>query len=313
MEDIISSSDKILDIDSTEEILLGEPERNYVTVLRRAHNLLLPNKRFAYDLVNECNMIKVAIKDLVRSQRSEAGKYAILLQLAAEVGLVVDPRFSLWEIGASIQDYYMNTCLAIPGVQNQLAILWGLGVRQQVKDYSAYCDSISQKVNQVFGEDFETPRHVVSMLFDPEVGLLGGLEMRLNQNIELTEEDQAKWYANHIIIWKVTDPDGFRGVYDNYSRGLQAFTNLNLGDYVSGETPIVSEDEANLFRNYHKVNNAGTAPYSFTAADVTNHLNAGPHNSHKITSGEANFIMIVRDRFLSGEYPIDMLWKDVCR
>jgi len=98
--------------------------------------------------------------------------------------------------------------------------------------------------------------------------------------------------------------------------------NLNLSDYVSGETPVVSEAEANLFRDYHKVNNTGTAPYSFTAVDLMNHLNehyetgaeyAGLDQAPKITPGEAGFIMMVRDKFLRGEYPIDMLWEDVCR
>lgn len=298
----------------SEEYIVSEQIRNLNFILRNAHMTLLPNTRYAHDVVNECNMIKVAIRDLVISQEiSESRKYSILLQLAADSNLQINPDASLRQIGSAVQDYYMNVCLAVPGAKSQLALLWGLGVRQQVSDYSAYCDSISRKVAIVFGEAFDTPRHVATMLYDPEVGLLAGLEMRLNAGIDLDAELVGKWYANHIILWKITTPDGFQDMYDRYGRALEAFHDADIGDHVK-RVPEISESEAELFRNFHKGLHDGSKPYSFTVTDVMNNINVRNNvDAPKLTRGEVEFIMMVRDRFLRGEYPIDMLWSDVCK
>ena len=315
---------------SEEEILLGTPERNYVNILRGAHSLLLPKQRFAYDVVNECNMIKVAIKDLTRSKRSEAEKYAILLQLAAEAGLQVDPRFSLWEIGSAVQDYYMNTCLAInPEVANKLALLWGLGIRQQVKSYASICRSIQKKMADTFSFNWAVPRHVITILYDPEIGLVSGSEWKQRPNYRLVdqrshEEDRAKMHASDIIIWKITTPNDYQNVYDHYEGAYGG--DIRPSNYIS-RNPEVTPNEAEFFRNYHKYNSAGT-PYRITSDDILRRFNDGAVMTaqeriqggedeknvilSQLTPEEAEFILMVQQKFISGEYPIDMLWEDIC-
>ncbi len=333
MEEIVGSDQNIYDNEGSEEILLGAPERSYMRVLREAHNLLLSNRRFAYDVVNECNMIKVGIRDLVRSTLPEAEKYAILLQLGAEANLQVDPRFTLFQIGSVIQDYYMNTCLSInPEVGSKLALLWGKGVKQQVKSYGPLCRSIAKKVEETFSYGWVTPRHVITMLYDPEIGFLASHEydqaavFGYNPNVDEHNRRGAKHHASHVLVWKVNEPETYQSVYDSYEQAYAGNPNVSLGDYVSRDNKVVSEAEGDFFREYHKYNEAGV-PYVFTADRILQRFNEGAvmtaeeRNERgeegivpvQLSLDEADFIMMVQQRFIRGEYPIDMLWEDICR
>ena len=351
MEDILGSS-LGSNLNSSEEIMLGDQLKTYDQILRNAHNLLIPNKRYAYDVVNECNMIKVAIRDLVRSEKSEAEKYAILLQLAADSRLQINPQFSLWEIGSAIQDYYMNTCLNIdPTVTSKLSLLWGLGIKQQVTEYSAYCRSIQQKMEQAYSFNWGVPRHVITMLYDPEIGIIATQEwkQRAPQNyvtsvtatygqiFDLVWQEQrrlsdlprliegTKMHAADVIVWKINAPQYYRDTYDNYEEDAQR-NGLTLAEYVSRD-PEVTKAEADFFRNYHKTNNVGT-PYRFNPIDTMNALNENMKMTYEeriergnenvppltqITLDEAKFIVEVQRQFIGGEYPIDMLWEDICK
>ncbi len=336
MEEIESPPDTYMG--ETEEVFADDVTSNYLLALRTAHRTLLPTRKFAHDVVNECHMIKVGIKDLVQSSKSDAEKYAILLQLAADSKLQIDASFSLYEIGAAVQDYYMNTCLAISDeVAGKLAPLWGLGVRPKVKNYGDICRSIARKMKEAYSFNWSTPRYIITMLYDPEIGLIGKLtRQRLPRDRgfdpadfdgDLPEEEERrrkviykKGQASDIVIWKINSPDDYREVYETYNRHLS----IPLQTYVS-DRPEVSRDEADFFRNYHKYNEKG-GPIRFSTDEImeTNNSHMWWTAYRRMKMGEANivaprfnreemeFVLMVRDKFLNGDYPIDMKWSDLC-
>ena len=292
-------------------------DESYIRILENAHKILLPDKKFQYDVINECHMIRNAIINLWNSDRED--KHEILLKLARQSGIKINHDAPLINITKAVADYYTDTCLAIgPDVAVKLGLLWGMGVRSHVSNYKDLCISISKKIDLVYGNEFGPSIYVITILFDPEIGLITGLEYKIKGAVPYNTENQIKTLASDIIIWKINTHDKLDGIYDGYQRNLNNMPNHGgiipqLSDYVS-KSPMIAPKERDFFLQYHNHKELDNPQMikdqinenfqmSFEDSDI---------ESPKMTDEEANFILTVYNRFITGEYPIDMKWNDLC-
>ncbi len=280
---------------------------DHTTILQNAHQILFGNKRYAGDLVAECDMIRKGIKDLYLSNRFD--KYAIMMRLAEGAGLTIDPQYSLKDITLAVRSYYMDTCLSInPEVRTRLAILWGqLGAGHQVVSYDVYCKNISRKIKQAYRfdksvEEFNTPFQIANVLYGPNVGIIEDLEEKqgrigqiqhpnnddiMSSNVtDLLKLHSAYLILNKLIFKKYTGTnltaeikqqiiqqqyEELVGEYDGEDL-VRSWENIeDVGDRRTSNyvspSPNVTENEKVFFREFHKNNAAGNR-YQYNIEDI---------------------------------------------